>query len=143
MPTNLYVPAFCSDCVRIHLCSVAPGDVPSCRNCGAATTILPGAAYAAEDVELFEQLDLAVRSDLISEQTGRRLGRELLVAGAMAAGAERTLLLLIDDLPRLQFLLPALRLKPTSEQDRALMARALGMIQMILNARTSLLEHSA
>jgi hypothetical protein len=104
---------------------------------------LPGAAYVEEDVELFEQLDKAVRSDLTSEQTGRRLSRELRAAGSGAERAEHTLLRLIDDLPRLQFLLPALRLKPTSGQDRALMARALGMIQMILNARTSLLEHSA
>lgn len=129
--------------MTIRLTAATPGAVPSCRGCGAPTTILPGAAYSREDVELFEELDAAVRSDLTSEQAGRRLGRELRAAGSSVDVAERTLLRLVDDLPRLRFLLPALRLKPTSLQDRALMARALGMIEMILNARTSLLEHSA
>lgn len=106
------------------------------------TTILPGEAYGESDVELFEQLDLAVHSDLTSEQTGRRLARELRAAGSGVNVAERALLRLIDDLPRLSFLVPALRLQPTKAQDRALMSRALGMLLMILNARTSILEHS-
>lgn len=103
---------------------------------------MPGEAYGEDDVELFEQLDAAVHSDLTSEQTGRRLARELRDSGSSAKVAERTLLRLIDDLPRLRFLVPALRLQPTSAQDRTLMSRALGMLLMILNARTSLLEHA-
>jgi hypothetical protein len=83
-----------------------------------------------------------VHSDLTSEQTGRRLARELRAAGSGVNVAERTLLLLIDELPQLRFLVPALRLQPTRTQDRTLMSRALGMLFMILNARTSLLEHT-
>lgn len=55
------LPAVCQVCALSRLCSVeeAQRDVVTCRACGARCRIVPGATFAAKDVEFFDELSHA------------------------------------------------------------------------------------
>jgi hypothetical protein len=140
MQVSGYVPVQCSACRDQHLQLVAPGAVPHCRSCGAPAVVLPGAAYPAADVNVFDRIDAAVRSDLKSARMGRRLAAELAQAASTFQTPASTLLRVVDDLPTLSFLLPAVGVKPKADAERLLVARSLGMLLTIVRGRTRQLE---
>src|SRR6185312_14464579 len=131
MPPTGYVPVQCNACTAHRLQLVVPGGVPNCHACGQPATVLPGAAYGADDVELFDRIDVAVRRDVESALVGRRLARELARAAASHEKAESILLRVVDELPNLRFLIPALSVRPTARAERAMMTRAVGMLLTI------------
>jgi hypothetical protein len=137
-----YVPVQCSACEAHHLQLVEPGAVPNCRSCGRPASVLPGATYSAGDVELFDRVDAAVRADLKWARSGQRLAAELLRTASTSESPESILLRMIDDLPGLRFLLPALSVRPTGREHRSMLARSLGMLLTIVAARTRQLERA-
>ncbi len=138
MEATSYIPVSCSVCSSHYLQPVSIGVVPSCRSCGAPAAVLPGATYAASDVAVFDRIEAAVRMDLTSARAGRRLLNEL--RHAAAEDPEAALLRVVDDLPTLSFLLPALCLKPTTRQDRLALKRSTAMMMTIIEARSHKLE---
>jgi hypothetical protein len=91
-------------------------------------------------VDLFERIAAVVSSDLVSERVARRIVAELRTTQAGADGQQRVLLRIVDDLPGLEFLVPALSFRPTTLADRAQMVRASGMLLTIVSARARQLE---
>jgi hypothetical protein len=91
-------------------------------------------------VDLFERIAAVVSSDLVSERVARRIVAELRTTQAGADGQQRVLLRIVDDLPGLEFLVPALSFRPTTLADRAQMVRASGMLLAIVSARARQLE---
>lgn len=140
MEAAIYVPVSCGVCAVQALQPVATGVVPRCRGCGAPAAVLPGATYTEADVPIFDRIEAAVRLDLKSARVGRRLVAELRHATSAAEDPESILLRVVDELPTLSFLLPALCLKPTTRQDRLALMRSTGMMVTILEARSQKLE---
>jgi len=140
MEAASYVPVSCGVCSGHYLQPVATGVVPSCRSCGGAAAVLPGATYSEADVAVFDRIEAAVRIDLTSARAGRRLLAELRHARSAAEDPQTILLRVVDDLPTLSFLLPALCLRPTTRQDRVALARNTAMMMTILEARSRKLE---
>jgi hypothetical protein len=114
---------------------VQPGQIPTCRTCGGPTAILPGESYAESDTQLFERIEAAIRPVVISRRTAERIVSELRDVVLRGEAPEAILLRVVDFLPSLHFLIPALYLQPTLAQERALLSRATGMVQTIINAR--------
>jgi hypothetical protein len=135
-----YLPVLCGACAKIQLQCVQPGQMPSCRTCGGLTSILPGESYAESDVPLFERIETAVRPLIISRRTGERVVAELRDVALRADAPESILLRVVDFLPTLHFLIPALYLQPTPALERALLGRATGMLLTIIAARLRDLE---
>jgi hypothetical protein len=102
--------------------------------------VLPGATYTEADVEMFDRIEAAVRFDLKSARAGYRLVAELRHATSAAEDPESIMLRVVDELPTLSFLLPALCLKPTTRQARVALVRSTGMIMTLLEARSQKLE---
>jgi hypothetical protein len=130
-----YLPVICAACAKIQLQSMQPGQTPSCRTCGGITSVLPGERYAESDTALFERIETAVRPLVISRRTAERVVAELRDVALRAGAPEAILLRVVDFLPTLHFLIPALYLQPTPALERALLGRAAGMLQTIIAAR--------
>jgi hypothetical protein len=64
-----YLPVFCKACQRLHLEPVQPGQIPSCRACGKAASILPAPTYVESDVSLFERVAGAVNQAALPRRT--------------------------------------------------------------------------
>lgn len=141
MLSAAYLPVFCQACQQLHLEPVQPGQTPSCRACGKPAFILPGPTYVESDVPLFERVASAVSSVTLPRRTCEQIVAELRDA-ALRTAPELVLLRVVDFLPALHFLLPALYLQPTRPLDRVMMTRAGGMVQAIVSARLRELEGS-
>jgi hypothetical protein len=102
--------------------------------------VVPGESYGGEDVPLFERLAAAVESDLRSDRVARKLTAELRDARIGREAPEATLLRLMDELPGLRFLIPALYPRRMTLADRAQMVRALGMLRALVGARLRQME---
>jgi hypothetical protein len=140
MDASSYVPVSCGLCAGHYLQPVTSGVVPSCRSCGAPAAVLPGATYTEADVATFDRIEAAVRLDLKSARAGYRLLAELRHATSAAEDPESIMLRVVDELPSLSFLLPALCLKPATRQARTALVRSTGMIMTLLEARSQKLE---
>lgn len=141
MLSPAYLPVSCQACQQLHLEPVQPGQTPSCRDCGKAASILPGPTYVEGDVPLFERVAGAVPQGALTRRTCQQLVAELRDAFLRTA-PESVLLRVVDSLPSLHFLLPALYLQPTRALDRVMMTRAGGMVLTIVTARLRELEGS-
>lgn len=130
-----YLPVLCTPCARVNLQSVQPGQVPTCRTCGAESVVLPGAVYGEADVSLFERIETSVRSLQISRGVAERVMLELRDVALRANAPESVLLNVVDHLPTLHFLIPALHVEPTLAPERQLLTRATGMVLTIISAR--------
>jgi hypothetical protein len=139
MPSAAHLPVFCQACQQLHLEPVQPGQTPSCRDCGKPASILPGPTYIESDVALFERVASAVNSATLPRRTCEQIVAELRDA-TLRTAPELVLLRVVDFLPGLHFLLPALYLQPTRQLDRVMMTRAGGMVQAIVSARLRELE---
>jgi hypothetical protein len=101
---------------------------------------LPGERYGESDVQLFERIETAIRPLVISRRTAERVVAELRDMALRVDPPESILLRVVDFLPALHFLIPALYLQPTMAQERALLGRATGMLQTLITARLQDLE---
>jgi hypothetical protein len=140
MVAAAYLPVFCEACARIHLQAVHAGQTPTCRVCGASASVLPGETYAESDVALFERIEAAVHPVVLSRRSGERVVAELRDVALRADAPESVLLRVVDFLPTLHFLIPALYLQPTPDLERVMMTRASGMLLTIVTARLRGLE---
>lgn len=140
MVAATYLPVSCRACAKIHLQAVQAGQTPSCRTCGATSAIVPGECYGESDVQLFERIETAIRPLVISRRTAVRVVAELRDMALRVDPPESVLLRVVDFLPTLHFLIPALYLQPTVAQERALLGRATGMLQTLITARLQDLE---
>jgi hypothetical protein len=129
MLSAAYLPVFCQACQQLHLEPVQPGQTPT------------GPTYVESDVPLFERVASAVSSVTLPRRTCEQIVAELRDA-ALRTAPELVLLRVVDFLPALHFLLPALYLQPTRPLDRVMMTRAGGMVQAIVSARLRELEGS-
>lgn len=135
MRTAQYLPVWCVACARAQLQPVSAGDVSKCRTCGASTTVLPGQTYAESDVALFERIEQAVRVTPLGRRTAEQVEKELRDVAIRGDAPEVVLLHVLDHLPGLHFLLPALQLQASPALERALLLRATGMLLTIVSAR--------
>lgn len=141
--TSPYLPAQCGTCGKIQLVPSHVGEVPSCRGCGAQAAFLPGESYAESDVQLFERIEAAIRPLVISRRTAERVVAELRDVALRAEAPEAILLRIVDFLPSLHFLIPALYLQPSLVLERTMLARATGMVRTIVSTRLRELESRA
>jgi hypothetical protein len=102
---------------------------------------VPSPNYAESDVPLFERVASAVNPATLPRRTCEQIVAELRNA-ALRTTPELVLLRVVDFLPGLHFLLPALYLQPTRPLDRVTMTRAGGMVLAIVMARLRGLEGS-
>ena len=135
MSSAQYLPVWCSVCARARLQLVPPGNESKCRSCGAATTVMPGQAYAESDVALFDRIEAAVQATPLGRRTAEHVERELRDVAIRGEAPEAVLLRVLDHVPGLHFLLPALQLQASPVLERALLLRATGMLLTIVTAR--------
>jgi hypothetical protein len=136
-----YLPVFCKACQKLQLKPVEPGQMPSCNVCAKPAFVLPGETYAESDVPLFDRVVSAMNHVTLSRRTCEQVATELRNV-ALRTAPEAVLLRVVDLLPSLHFLLPALYLQPTRQLDRVMMTRAGGMALTIVTARLRELEGS-
>jgi hypothetical protein len=129
-------------CARARLEQLPPGNESKCRSCGVATSVLPGQAYSENDVELFERVEAAVQATPLGRRTAEHVERELRDVGIRGEAPEAVLLRVLDHLPGLHFLLPALQLQTSPVLERALLLRATGMLLTIVSARLGQLRRA-
>lgn len=141
MVSAAYLPVFCRACQKLQLKPVAPGQTPSCSNCDEPASVLPGETYIESDVPLFDRVVTAIEHVTLSRRTCEQVAAELRNV-ALRTAPETVLLRVVDFLPSLHFLLPALYLQPTRQLDRVMMTRAGGMVLTIVMARLRELEGS-
>ena len=134
MKSQVYLPVLCSSCLRGYLLPAASAEEISCRECGGTASVLPSETYREDDIPLFERVSAAVHSDLTA-----RMAQEIVVelrnARGRSGSLEANLLRVVDDLPGLRFLIPALYPKQVQPVHRAQIARAIGMLLTLVSAR--------
>lgn len=140
MSTARYLPVWCTVCARARLQQLPPGNESKCRSCGAATTVLPGQAYDESDVALFDRVQVAVQATPLGRRTAEHVESELRDVGIRGEAPEAVLLRVLDHLPGLHFLLPALQLQASPVLERELLLRATGMLLTIVTARLNKLQ---
>jgi hypothetical protein len=143
MATSPYLPVQCAACGKTQLAASQVGEVPSCRNCGAPTAFVPGESYTEADVPLFERIEAAIHPVPLSRRTAERVVTELRDVALRAEAPEAILLRIVDFLPSLHFLIPALYLQPSLLLERSMLARAAGMVRTIVSTRLRGLESRA
>lgn len=133
-----YLPAQCDACEIVYLAKMGSLPAMTCRACGGSASVLPGEAYGERDVELFERVEAATRSAVISRRKAERLVVELTGITTRSEPPDTVLLRVIDLVPPLYFLVPALHLlKPP---QRFPLLRASGMLLTIFTARLRRLQ---
>lgn len=138
MSASRFLPVQCASCAATYLTPVGVQRVTSCRNCGDVASVLPGEAYSEQDVPLFERIEAATRSVVVSRRQAERIVEELTGITTRSERPEAVLLRLVDFVPSLHFLVPALQLFKPSE--RVPLLRAAGMLHSIFAARVRRLE---
>ncbi len=133
-----FLPVQCEACDATYLERLGPDGVTTCRECGGLASVLPGEAYAEDDVPLFERIEAATKSVVFSQSKAQRLVDELRGVTTRAEAPEVVLLRVLDFVPTLYFLVPALHLFNPSERQPLL--RASGMLLSIFTARMRRLE---
>jgi hypothetical protein len=141
--TRPYLPVQCSTCGKVQLVACEAGQVPSCRGCSAPTAFLPGESYGETDVALFDRIEDAIRPLPLSRRTAERVVTELRDVALRTEAPEAILLRIVDFLPSLHFLIPALYLQPSMALERSMLARATGMVRTIVSTRLRELESRA
>ncbi len=134
MSTAQYLPVWCAACARATLQQVPPGNVSNCRSCGIPTSVLPGQTYLESDSALFERIQVAVLATPLGRRTAEQVEKQLRDVAIRGDAPELVLLHVLDHLPGLHFLLPALQLQPSPALERALLLRATGMLLTIVVA---------
>jgi hypothetical protein len=140
MTDAAWLPISCARCARVQLQLVQPGDVPTCRSCGAYSTVFPGATYLESDVPLFDRIEAAIRPLNISRGVAERVLQELRDVARRTNAPESVFLQIVDFLPPLHFLIPALRLEQPGPRERQVLTRATGMVLTIVSSRLRALE---
>ncbi len=135
MTSATFLPVYCGACSRAFLVAVVPGTEATCPECGALSAVLPGETYSQSDVALFERIEPEVRSATLSRRAAEHIVRQLRDVTVRSEAPESVLLRIMDFIPGLHFLIPALDLQPTPAMERALLVRATGMLQTVVGAR--------
>jgi hypothetical protein len=130
----VYVPVLCSSCLRSHLLPAASGEGLTCRECGGAASVVPSETYGEDDILLFERVSAAVHSDLTA-RAAQDIVAELRDGRGRSESLAAILLRVVDDLPGLRFLIPALYPPRFRHVHRLQMARAMGMVLTLVAAR--------
>jgi hypothetical protein len=138
MNASRFLPVQCVSCAATYLTPVGVQHVTTCRNCGDVASVLPGEAYGEQDVPLFERVEAATRSVVVSRRQAERIVEELTGITTRSERPEAVLLRVVDFVPSLHFLMPALQLFKPSE--RVPLLRAAGMLRSIFAARLRRLE---
>jgi hypothetical protein len=96
--------------------------------------VLPGQTYLESDSALFERIQVAVLATPLGRRTAEQVEKQLRDVAIRGDAPELVLLHVLDHLPGLHFLLPALQLQPSPALERALLLRATGMLLTIVVA---------
>lgn len=142
---NVYLPVQCGSCEKVQLLAARVGAVPSCRSCGGDTAVLPGQSYVAEDEALFTRIEGAIEPVALKRRSAEQIVATLRGVALRGESPEKALLAVVDHLPSLHFLLPALTLDPGAARavQRSTLGRAAGMVLTIVAARLRRLESLA
>ena len=132
------LPVHCEGCDSTYLAAVGSEHVATCRDCGSVVTVLPGEAYSESDVPLFNRIEAATKGVVMSQRRAERIVEELIGITTRQERPEAVLLRVLDFVPTLYFLVPALHLFKPSERPPLL--RASGMLLSIFTARLRRLE---
>jgi hypothetical protein len=130
----LYLPTACDSCDRTWLAPPGIEAGATCPFCGGPAHVVPGETYRAEDVELFERIERAIRVAQLAELSSRRLWATLSDVAERGRRPEQLLLPASDAIPALQFVYEAFA------ADRAQLSRAVGMILVVITAHLRALE---
>ena len=112
-----------------------PGQVPSCLTCGEASAVVPSPTYIEADIATFERIEAAVRPAQLSRADIERVLWELNDSTRRVQAPASVLLSVVDYLPTLHFLVPAMPqgFAPRSEQQS--LTRATSMLLTIVRER--------
>jgi hypothetical protein len=132
--STLHLPTTCDSCDRTWLAPHDSAQVATCPACNEPAHVVPGETYRAEDVALFEKIESTMREADLAESTSRRLWAILSNVSDRGRRPELLLLPVVDTLPALHFVSDHL------SEDRAQLARTLGMILVVVTAHLRVLE---
>jgi hypothetical protein len=134
MSTAMYLPITCDTCDKTWLAGLHSEQVATCSACHQPARVVPGETYRAEDVQLFEKIESAIRAAQLSEPASRRLWATLSNVSERARRPELLLLPMVDAVPALHFV------SEEFSDNRAQLARVVGMILVVITAHLSVLE---
>jgi hypothetical protein len=126
--SDVYLPAACTVCERVALILASSGDA-TCSRCASPVAVVPGEAYCAADVPLFERIESIIHASALSSTDGDRVVRALVDVAARTRHPQRSLMMVVDAAPLLRFL------KDSIKKERERLARAPGMVLTIVSAR--------
>jgi hypothetical protein len=129
--STIYLPTRCICCGHAALAPVATATAANCARCGnGPVRVVPGEAYRAEDVDLFERITAAVEAEALPDEGAIGVLAELSEVAARTETPVRLLARLLETVPALRFLEPG-----QSRAERELLVHALGMVLAVLAAQ--------
>jgi hypothetical protein len=132
----IYLPTRCTCCGHAALAPASTATTANCARCRSGPVrVVPGEAYRAEDIDLFERITAAVETEALPDEGVRSMVAELSDVAARSETPVRSLARLLEAVPALRFLEPG-----QSRAERELLVHALGMVLAVLAARA---EHLA
>jgi hypothetical protein len=129
MPSTPYLPTACSACNRTWLAPPVLGRLATCQFCQGPADVVPGESYRADDIPLFDKIEGAIFAAQPAEQLSQRLWVTLSNVEERSRRPELLVLAVVHAIPGLHFLIEAFA------NDKAQLARAIGIILVVLNAR--------
>ena len=100
----------------------------TCELCGARASVVPGEAYAEQDLSLFEKLERVVYGAQLSDQDASNVTSMLSEVSDRTQAPQVVLARTLNVLPELSFL-------TSVANEPARLAHALGMLQPIIGTR--------
>ena len=132
----IYLPTRCTCCGHAALAPASTSTTANCARCRRGPVrVVPGEAYRAGDIDLFERITAAVEAEALPDEGVRGIVAELSDVAARTETPVRLLARLLEAVPALRFLEPG-----QSRAERELLVHALGMVLAVLAARA---EHLA
>ena len=132
----IYLPTRCTCCGHAALAPASTATTASCARCRSGPVrVVPGEAYRAENIDLFERITAAVEEEALPDEGIRGIAAQLSDVAARTETPVRLLAHVLEAVPALRFLEPG-----QSRAERELLVHALGMVLAVLTARA---EHLA
>jgi hypothetical protein len=131
-----YLPTACNECNRAWLAPPIFDRAATCQFCEGPAHVVPGEAYRADDIPLFDRIESAISAAQPSEQLSRRLWVTLSNVPQRSRRPEDLVLAVVEAIPGLQFLLDGFA------NDRAQLGRGVGMILAVLTTHLCTFEGS-
>jgi hypothetical protein len=134
MALAFHLPTACYACDRSWLAPPGLGCAVTCPSCGGPADVVPGESYQVDDVALFARLEGVVRDSQLPRLASHRLWTILNNVVERTRRPDLLLLPVVKAMPALKFV------QTNSADDRAHLARAAGMILVVITAHQRALD---